>query len=246
LWGNLLLAGVLLPFVLMLLRLGLAFPGRGILRRRRRELALAGLLFTAGTLLAVRLVTFSPFTPAQPQPLTATQSISVNAAGITTSTTLLLESPGPLGDLTVIEAGTQRQVPPAAVTAELPLAATPSPISLSVDSRQFLQQRNLTLQLAMPMSPRSLAVSLTSDEDFILIDSSFPSVQESPRAYRLLVGAFPPNPLVMEVSLPTGGVYELTLTMEFDEPLIGLSLSSRPDLQVTPRVRVQRRLEVKT
>jgi hypothetical protein len=34
--------------------------------------------------------------------------------------------------------------------------------------------------------------------------------------------------------------------MEFDEPLIGVSLSSRPDLQVTPRVRVQRTIEVRT
>ncbi len=48
LWGNLLLAGALLPFVLMLLRLGLAFPGRGILRRRSREFALAGILLARG------------------------------------------------------------------------------------------------------------------------------------------------------------------------------------------------------
>ncbi len=144
------------------------------------------------------------------------------------------------------EAGTDRQVPPLAEAADLPLAPTPSPVSLTVDSRQFLQQRNLTLQLAMPASPRTIAVALTSDDDFVLIDSSFPSVQASPRDYRLLIGAYPPNPLVLEISLPTGGVFELTFAMEFDEPLIGVSLSSRPDLQVTSRVRVQRRLEVRT
>jgi hypothetical protein len=119
-------------------------------------------------------------------------------------------------------------------------------VSVLVDSRQFLQQRNITLRLSMPRSPRSLAVSLTSDDDFILIDSSFPSVRESPREYRLLVGAFAPNPVPLELSLPTGGVFLLTLTMEFDEPLIGISLSARPDLVVTPRVRVVQRLEIRT
>jgi hypothetical protein len=115
-----------------------------------------------------------------------------------------------------------------------------------VDSRQFLQQRNISVRLSMPQSPRSLSVSLSSDDDFILIDSSFPSVRESPREYRLLIGAFAPNPVPLELSLPTGGVFLLPLSMEFDEPLIGVSLSTRPDLRVTPRVRVVQRMEIRT
>jgi hypothetical protein len=245
-WGNLLIAGACLPFVLVLLRLGLVFPGRGIFRRRRRELVIAGLMMSAGAALAVHLLTFSPFSPASPQPVTATQTIEVGASGETTSTSLAVESPAPLGTLIVSGASGSTSFPATQTTAFLPLPAIPVPVSVLVDSRQFLQQRNITLRLSMPRSPRSLAVSLTSDDDFILIDSSFPSVRESPREYRLLVGAFAPNPVPLELSLPTGGVFLLTLTMEFDEPLIGISLSTRPDLVVTPRVRVVQRLEIRT
>jgi len=246
LWGNLLVAAACLPFVLVLLRLGLIFPGRGILRRRRRELALAGLLLGGCAALTVRLVTFTPFSASNPQPLTATQTIEVDAAGATTSTRLAIQSPAPLGALTVNDQAGVVPVAARSTAAEMTLPPTPSPVSLRADSRQFLQQRNVTLRLSMPISPRSLSVSLTSDDDFILIDSSFPSVRESPREYRLLIGAYPPNPVPLELSLPTGGVFLLTLTMVFDEPLIGAEVSSRPDLKVTPRVRVVRLFEVRT
>jgi hypothetical protein len=72
-------------------------------------------------------------------------------------------------------------------------------------------------------------------------------VRQSPRDYRLLVGAYPPNPLPLELSLPTGGIFLLTITLEIDEPLIGVALlPARPDLRVSPRVRVVRRLELRT
>ncbi|HET6486162.1 MAG TPA: hypothetical protein VFH83_07065, partial [Spirochaetia bacterium] len=47
-WGDLLVAGVCLPFILMLLRFGRLFPGRGLLRRGVREIGFAAVLF-AGT-----------------------------------------------------------------------------------------------------------------------------------------------------------------------------------------------------
>ncbi len=46
--GNLVVAGAALPFILVLLRLGLAFPGTGLLRRGVREVLLAGLLLAGG------------------------------------------------------------------------------------------------------------------------------------------------------------------------------------------------------
>ncbi len=246
LWGNLLVAGACLPFVLVVLRLGMIFPGHGILRRRRRELVLAALLLAAGAALAVRLLTFSPFSPVEPQPVAATQTIEVNTEGATTSTTLTLESPAPLGPLEVTDPAGSVAVPARSTAASLSLPKAPSPIGFLVDSRPVLQQRNVTLRLSMPASPQVLSATLTSDDDFILIDSSFPPVRESPREYRLLIGAFPPNPVTLELSLPTGGVYLLTLTLEFDEPLIGVSVASRPDVRVTTLVRVVQRLEVRT
>jgi len=245
-WGNLLVAGACLPFILALIRLGLIFPGKGILRRRVRELVLAGLLLVGGGLLAARLLTFSPFSAERPQPITATQTIEVNAAGLTTSTSLLVESPGPVGALSLTNANGTRTVPPAATEEMLTLPPAESPVQISMDSSQFLKQCTVIVSVTMPSSPRLFSATLTSGNDFILYDSSFPSVRDSPRAYRLLIGASPPNPLPLELSLPSEGTFTLTLTMEFDEPLIDTVAATRPDARLTTRVRVVRSLDVKT
>ncbi len=89
-------------------------------------------------------------------------------------------------------------------------------------------------------------MTLTSEDDFILFDSSYPPVRESPRQYRLLIGAFPPNPLPLQLTLPSGGAFTLTLTAEFDAPLIGAAVGAGPEMRVSTRVRVVRSLGVKT
>lgn len=246
LWGNLLAAGVSLPIILMLLRLGLVFPGKGIMRRRVRELVFAGLLLAVGGALAVRLVTFSPFSASRPQPLVATQTVRVTASGETQSTSLDIESPAPLGALTVSDPRGARAIHPPGTSVRLPLPLVASPMQIAQDSREFLQQRNVQLRVQMPSSPRLFLVTLTSKDDFILYDSSYPSIRESPRQYRLLIGTFPPNPLPLQLTLPSDGTFTLTLTAEFDAPLIGAAVSAGADARVRTRVRVVRSLGVKT
>jgi len=68
----------------------------------------------------------------------------------------------------------------------------------------------------------------------------------SPREYRILVGAYPPDPLSLQLTLPTGGSYRLSLTTEYDAPLIGVELSPRAGMRIATRVRVVRDIDVKT
>ena len=246
LWGNLLAAAVSLPIILMLLRLGLLFPGRGIMRRRVRELVLAGLLLAIGAALAVHLATFSPFSASRPQPLVATQTIKVAATGKTESTSLDIESPAPLGGLSISDSRGARALYPTGTAVRLSLPLVASPLQISQDSSEFLQQRNVQLLVQMPSSPRSVVVTLTSEDDFILFDSSYPPIRESPRQYRLLIGTFPPNPLPMQLTLPSDGAFTLTLTAEFDAPLIGAAVGAGVETRVSTRVRVVRSLGVKT
>ncbi len=246
LWGNLLTAGVSLPMILMLLRLGLLFPGQGLMRRRVRELVLAGLLLVAGGVLAVHLAAFSPFSVSRPQPLVATQTIQVAVTGQTESTSLDVESPAPLGALSIADSMGMRVIHPGGTAVRLGLPRAASPLKIEQDSSEFLQQRNVQFLVQMPSSPRSVVVTLTSDDDFILFDSSYPPVRESPHQYRLLIGTFPPNPLPLQLTLPSGGVFTVTLTAEFDAPLIDTAVSAGPRTRVSTRVRVVRSLAVKT
>lgn len=245
-WGNLLAAAVCLPFILFLLRLGLVFPGRGIMRRRVREIVLAGVLLAGGGFLAVRLSTFSPFSPSHPQPISAIQTLVVGNSGDTMTSSLDLESPGPLGTVAVTDSRGGRTIDPPGTFVRLPLPAVASPVQIRQDSNRFLEQRNVNLHIDMPSSPREVSVALTSDDDFILFDSSFPSIRVNPREYRLLIGAFPPNPLDLQLTLPADGAFTLTFTIDFDSPLLGTTIGVRPDERVNTRLRVVRSLGVRT
>ncbi|MGA2478452.1 MAG: hypothetical protein ABSG63_06830 [Spirochaetia bacterium] len=244
--GNLLVAGVSLPFIVGLLRLGLLFPGRGILRRRVREFIIAGVMLAATGGLCVYLFTWSPYSASSPQSLAAVQVITVDTEGKSTATTLQISSPAPLGALSVTDTQGERSMDPAGTSLTVPMAATESPVQVSTVSRQFLQQRNVTVTVSMPSSPQLMTATLSAPDDFVLLDSSFPAVREGPRSYRLLIGAFPPNPLPLQLSLPADGTFTLVLTMQFDTPLIGAAVAGGPNARVVPHVRVVRRLEVKT
>jgi hypothetical protein len=246
LWGDLLVAAVSLPFIVGLLRLGLLFPGKGLLRRRVREFIFAGILLAGASALCVYLFIYTPFSPSSPQPLTAVQAITVDASGTTSSTILRISSPAPLGALSITDAHGVRALNVGGTSFILPLAATASPVQVSMESRQFLQQRNVTISVSMPSSPRLMSATLSAPDDFVLLDSSFPAIREGPRAYRLLIGAFPPNPLPLQLTLPADGTFTLVLTMQFDSPLIGATVMGGTNARVLPQVRVVRSLEVKT
>jgi hypothetical protein len=244
--GNLVVAGAFLPFVFVVLRLALVFPGRGTMRRGVRELVLAGVLLAAMGLEAGRLLTFSPFSRSNPQPLVATQTVVVDADGRTSSTSLGIDSPAPVRGVSLSTSEGTRRLPPGWDGRAVPLSPVASPLQVSVDSGQFLRELNLTLAVTMPSRPRLFALSIDSARDFVLYDSSFPAVRVGSRSYRLLVGAFAPDPLTVQLSLPVDQSFTITITTEFDSPLIGAEVIAPPDARVATRVRVVRRLEVRT
>jgi hypothetical protein len=216
------------------------------MRRRVREMVFAGLLLAVGVALSVHLAVFSPFSASRPQPLLATQIIRVGSSGETESTSLDIQSPAPLGVLSISDSRGARVIHPPGTAVRLSLPLVPSPLRIAQDSSEFLQQRNVQLRVEMPSSPRSVAVTLTSEDDFILFDSSYPPIRESPRQYRLLIGTFPPNPLPLQLTLPADGAFTLTLTADFNTPLIGEAVGAGSAVRVSTRVRVVRSLGVKT
>jgi hypothetical protein len=231
LWGNLLAAGIMLPFILALLRIGLLFPGTGVLRRGLREPLLAVALTAAVGLLAVRLLTFSPFSAERPRPVRVVQSIDERAG----TNTLEISSPAPLGELSLADPSGSRTLRTAGTTLQASLPAAGPLVRVEVRSSEFLGKTNLALLVEAGGSPRSASAVLTAPQDFILFDCSLPFVRESAREYRLLIGAFPPDPLPLELTFPAGGAFTLTLTMDFDAPLLGAEVSV-PGAAVRTRV----------
>lgn len=237
-WGNLLIAVLALPFLLFLLRIGLALPARA---GRRAASAIALALPAAAALgLAIWAAAWSPFTPSSPRPVTVSQAIGADGAN-----RLDVDSPVPLGAVTVSDRGTERTVAAAGREATIDLA--PSAASVAVDRQMIasLGRVNVTLAIGAPAPVRRLAAVLSSPDDFVLYDCSFPFVREAEGRYRLFAGAFPPSPLPLALTLPEGGVYRLDLELQLDSPLLGVRVSV-PSSRIEERVRIDARVDIAT
>lgn len=239
--GNLLIAGVALPFLLALLRIGFLFPGRGLLRRRVRDPLLAGVFGVAACVLAARLLTLSPYSPAHPRAVTVVQSIDDRDGG----NRLDISSPAPLGELSVSDVSGTRSLRTDATTITVTLPPAAVPLNVEARAGELLGKTNVSLAVSSGGSPRALSAVLTSEEDFILFDCSFPFVRESAREYRLLIGAFPPDPLPLQLTFPAGMAFTLTLTMEFDAPLLGAEVTV-DDAEVRTRLQIVKSIPLRS
>ena len=228
--GNLLISLALLPFVLFIIRLNLIFRGAGLLRRRHRTTALA--LFFGATVaaLAVALLFTSPFGNSRPQPVTVTQTLDDEGTN-----RVVLDSPAPIGEVLVDEQYGAQTLHVRGDSDLLLLPPQSVPVKVDVEQTEFLQKKNLSVVVSSGTGPHAVSAELTSPQDFVLLDSSLPFVRVSGRDYRLLIGAFPPNPLSLQLTLPAGYAFTLTFTLDLDAPLIGVKIdpkTAKPDTHV--------------
>lgn len=238
--GNLLIAVVSLPFILYGIRLGLIVRGRGILRRRPRRIASACLLSAATVALCAYLLAGSPFGPANPQPVTITQIMDDTGVN-----RIELSSPAPIGEAVIRESTVERRMQIPGSHAVIPLSPRPIPVRTEVNGTGFLNKKNYTVNVFPDDSPTAISARLVSTEEFILLDCSFPFVRESAYEYRLLIGAYPPTPLEIQLTLPEGGSFSLTLTMDFDAPLLDVEVLV-PAASVKTRLHYAKSLELRT
>lgn len=237
-WGNLLIAVLALPFLLFLVRIGLMLSAPAG-RRTGRAVALA-LPAAAAAGLAIWAALWSPFTTSSPRPVTVSQAIGADGAN-----RLDVSSPVPIGEVTVADRGVERIV--AAPGREAAILLAPSAASVAVDreATASLGRVNVTLSIGAPAPVRRLTAVLSSPEDFVLYDCSFPFVHEGEGRYRLLAGAFPPSPLPLALTLPEGGAYRLDLELELDSPLLGVRVSV-PSSRIEERVRIRAHVDIAT
>jgi hypothetical protein len=213
LWGNLLLAVALLPFILMFTRLRMVVPLFRISGRRTRQVAAAGLSAAVLIGLTAFFLTYSPYGPDRPQPLTASFLLDSGAG----RRVMELESPAPLGRLSVWDGQRLTAINTRTRTWRQDLPEAEELLVTRVSEQGFLDRRNITLDLAPRGEPVGVHVSLASPEEFVLYDASFPYRRESDgRRYELLIGANPPLPLPVQVTVPQGRDFIVEITLDYD------------------------------
>jgi len=244
--GNLLIAAILLPFVLMFIRLRLIFPPLHIVTDRVRRNVTAGLFVavTAG-LLAVFFL-YSPYGSQRPQPVTAHYVVDGNSG----SNRLVLSSPAPLGTLRVWTGVEEALLDTRARRVEVPFEIrTPETETLLETSRSslgFLDRKNVTLRLLPAGRPYRVHVRVSSPEEFTLFDANFPYLREPDGTeYRILIGANPPVPLPVELTVPRDRDFRVEIELEYLVPPAPFAVSGE-NIEVRTRLTYRRVLDVRT
>jgi hypothetical protein len=213
LWGNLLMAVALLPFILMFIRLRMVVPMFRISDRRTRQVASAALFAAVLIGLTVFFLTYSPYGPDRPQPITASFLLDFGAG----RQVLELESPAPLGRLSVWDGQRFTAVNTRTRIWRQDLPEAEQLLVTQVGEQGFLDRRNITLNLEPRGQPVGVHISLASPEEFVLYDASFPYQREPDgRRYELLIGANPPLPLAVQVTVPQGRHFVVEIRLDYD------------------------------
>jgi hypothetical protein len=197
--GNLIFAFVVLPFLLMLIRVDLilhrrwSFPHGSTMRVTVLGSAAAAVLFASA------LVFLEPYSEEHPQPVNAVQLVDADNG----THRLLLSSPAPMDGLTVERGGATFVVDGDERNRSFELPGMPEPVTLTLESRDFLSRSRRTLTVDSRLPPREVRVRLETEEELLLYDSRFPAVvSQAQSAARFAIGPYPPNPL--EVGFTVG------------------------------------------
>jgi hypothetical protein len=241
-WGNLLLATVLVPFVLMLVRLRFIFPPARIIRDRARMMATAAVFVAVLGGLSLVFFLYAPYGGGRKQPVLA--RFVLNGAGA--QSYLQLESPAPLGRLELWDRQTMIPVNTRSRSALLPLPETPQLLQTESSSVAFLDRKNISLRLSSKGELYRIRIRLAAAQEFVLYDANFPFLRApGGREYEILVGANPPSPLSIQLTVPRNMTFQLALTLEYLQPPEGYALHGDGKI-FTSRLTLSRNLELRT
>ncbi len=236
---NLLIAVVLLPFVLMLIRIDFLFRKGPITGRGFVGVALLVVLGLGG-LGGVGYLTFAwPFHSDNPQPVRMIETIDQGEG----SHRLVFESEASLGTFDVTFGEEVLAVQTDARRFAVQIEDTPELVSLSQTQSQFLNRsrRRLIIEPAFPLS--EVDVALQAAEDIIILDANFPvGPTESAQVVRFQIGPSPPVPLEVDYTVPL----DLDATVQFKGSARRLSrpVSVQADaIEIIPLLTITRTLD---
>jgi hypothetical protein len=224
-WGNLLLAVFAVPFILLLMKMSLLFPGAHTAERVLRWIG--GLLLGAGCVAAILyLALFSPYDRDNPQAVEAVNTVEPDA------NRLELSSHAPLGRIAYLYDEENGVVDTDERTLVLEPAWAPDLLEVGIDRSPVLGREDIELLLRFRGSPYGVDLTLSAEESFVLLGANFPfSRRATPDTesvtYTILIGKNPPNPLRVFLILPKDFAYRLSVTADFREAPFRLDLTSK-------------------
>ncbi len=224
-WGNLLLAVVSLPFLLMVIRIDLLLrhPIRGRTNIATEALAYGSALAAAGCL--VWAAVYSPFNEDHPQPISLLERIDQDRS----LHELSVESPAPLGSFRLEYAGETLMVDTRSRTATFSLPPPNPIVTLEAEGSSFLTRKRHLLEIRAPEQLRKLDVRLVSAEPLLVYDAAYPYEMSAENRIAVFdIGASPPMPFEMDLILPGNLSALAEVEVSWQGSLAGVDLVGGP------------------
>ncbi len=249
--GNLLLAIIILPFLFMIIRLGLLFPpisrrspGATLRRNReRRRLRIAIAAFIPAILfLAYFFFLYTPYGKGNPKPLTVTEYVDIPQK----TNTLVIKSPAPIGRVMYSSLGRLINIDTNSRKYTMPLSYVPNILTYEEKSNSFLDRKNYQLTLKPLGNPYKILLKIKSEREFILYDSNFPFQRDKTgKTYTISIGKNPPIPLKIALTLPQDRSFEILLEIKYIEPPIKFAMYGK-NIKTDNLVIVRDKIKLKT
>jgi hypothetical protein len=238
--GNLIFALILLPFLLMLIRLGFSYKHPMWHMRKRVSIAIYSVLGSVTIGLFVYLFIFTPFTESRPQVVQFKEEIQLDEQ----FRIIRLDSGAPLGTIRVKSSDYEHTISTDEKTRIFTETEIPILLSLVKQERRFLGRKNITLRLVPHGEPAEVRILLSSTEDIILYDSNFPhKLDPEQNTAVLFIGRNPPTPLSVSFTLP--GDLEVEAVVEVSYSRFPYSVSVEGEaIRVEKELIVSRKIDL--
>ena len=225
LWGNLFLALLVLPFLLMLIRLDflVRHPSR---IQQKIILRNAGIIAASSTLIGVLyLFGVSPYAGPTQQPVEIRETISSGAA----VRLVRITSPAPIEALLLTGEASPREILSGRRIFQFEISGTPKLIDVSVSRERFLDRERYLIDFSSSLAPKDIDLSFTGRGDFLVYDVNFPfSLDAGRESAEVHIGRNPPLPLRVDIVFPESTVKSMKVSATFAGPAPDLAFLGNP------------------
>jgi hypothetical protein len=224
LWGNLLFALFIMPFTLMIIRVIIAF--RDV--RKRKQIIHGWVLYAIPSIAFLALTAYTifvkPFTEENPQRIYVYETIDTELQ----ERKLSFRSEAPLGSIDFTGSDLYENIRADRARSIVEYAEyIPRFVEAEKVERRFLDRKYVTLTIKTEGDPVNIEFLLFAEGTILIYDSNFPFSQNPEEGAAVVhVGAYPPDPLELELVLPGELEFDAKITVYYQTYPYELSISS--------------------
>lgn len=211
--GNLIITANLIPVTLMIFRLQFLYHQNNIKKAKIITISSDLLLSAISIGLFIYLSIFNPYGKDRLQPVTISENIGIG----NDKREISFISPAPLGEFTYSTSSNRTTVNISETSYTTFVSAPPNLPEINITDISFLKRTQYTITIDSLLIPQKIIAVLRGNEEFLLFDSNFLTINNDNKTTEFLIGSNPKLPMDLTFTLHNDFKGELSLQLEFIE-----------------------------